>query len=385
MPNLVRGKRVTEKLRLLQIIPTLDRAGAEKQMSLLVRHLDHSRFEPHVCVLTRSGPLEGELQSAGIPLHLVGKRRRVDLAAYLRLRRVIRQVRPHIVQTWLFAGNSYGRVAAREARVPVIVASERCVDLWKAGWQFAIDRFLCRWTDAVVVNSPAVRDFYVQHGLPAEKFAVIPNAVELPPEKPLCSREELLKELGLPNDTKLLAVIGRLWPQKRIEDAIWAADLLKVIRDDVHLLVIGDGPERDRLLRFRDQVEITDRVHFLGHREDVPRILPHIDVLWSTSGYEGQSNAILEGMAYGRPIVATDIPGTRDMIVPGKTGFLFPVGDRAALARLTQQLLENPDLAKAIGRAARQFVAQHFSLEKMVAQFQDLYERLWAAKAPYTP
>ncbi len=381
MPNLVQGKQVTEKIRLLQIIPTLDRAGAEKQMSLLVRHLDPSRFEPHVCVLTRSGPLEGELRAAGIPLHLVGKRRRVDLAAYLRLRRVIRQVRPDIVQTWLFAGNSYGRVAAREARVPVIVASERCVDLWKAGWQFAIDRLLCRWTDAIVVNSPAVRDFYVQHGLPAEKFAVIPNAVELPPEKPPCSREELLKELGLPTQTRLVAVIGRLWPQKQIEDAIWAADLLKVIRDDVHLLVIGDGPERDRLLRFRDQVEIADRVHFLGHREDVPRILPHIDVLWSTSRYEGQSNTILEGMAYGRPIVATDIPGTRDMIIPGKTGFLFPVGDRAALARFTQQLLENPALANEIGQTARQFVAENFSLQRMVAQFQELYERLWTSKS----
>ncbi len=138
------------------------------------------------------------------------------------------------------------------------------MDLWKTSWHLALDRFLARWTDALVVNSPGIREFYVAHGLPAEKFVIIPNAVELPLGDPPCSREELLAELGLPPQSRMVAVIGRLWPQKRVQDAIWAADLLKVVRDDVHLLVLGDGPERDRLLRFRDQVQIADRVHFPG-------------------------------------------------------------------------------------------------------------------------
>jgi glycosyltransferase involved in cell wall biosynthesis len=363
-------------IRVLQVIPSLDRAGAEKQMSLLVRHLDRNRFEPYVAVLTRSGPLEAELRAAGIPVYLVGKRHRVDFAAFLRLRRLIGQLRPHIVQTWLFAANAYGRVAARQVGAPILIASERCVDLWKTTWHFTLDRFLARWTDALVVNSPGIRDFYVAQGLPAEKFVIIPNAVELPSCQPPCSRQELLAELGLPPQSRLVAVIGRLWPQKRVQDAIWAADLLKVIRDDVHLLVLGDGPERDRLLRFRDQVQIADRVHFLGHREDIPRFLPHIDVLWSTSGFEGQSNAILEAMAWGRPVVATDIPGTRDLVVHGQTGFLFPVGDRTALARWTQQLLEDPALAAQVGDAARQRVAEQFSLKRMIQGFEKLYEQL---------
>ncbi|MCS7239117.1 MAG: glycosyltransferase [Thermoguttaceae bacterium] len=362
--------------RVLQIIPTLDRAGAEKQMSLLVRHLDPERFEPHVCVLTRTGPLEGELRAAGIPVHLVGKRFRADPAAYLRLRRLVRTLRPTIVHTWLFAGNSYGRLAAWQAKVPVVIASERCVDLWKAGWQFALDRLLAKWSDAIVVNSVGVRDFYIARGLPAEKIVVISNAVELPPEAPSSTREEILAELGLPQNARLVAVIGRLWPQKRIQDAIWAADLLKVVRKDVHLLVVGDGPQRNQLLRYRDQVEIADHVHFLGHRDDVPRLLPHVDILWSTSAYEGQSNAILEAMAHGRPVIATDIPGTRDLVVSGKTGFLFPVGDRMALARLTERLLEDPELAWRIGSAARQFVAEHFSVRRMVEAFQELYSGL---------
>ena len=148
-------------------------------------------------------------------------------------------------------------------------------------------------------------------------------------------------------------MIGRLWPQKRVKDAIWAADLLKVIRNDVHLLVIGDGPQRDRLLRFRDQVCIRDNVHFLGQRGDVPRLMPHFDVLWSTSGYEGQSNAILEAMACGVPVVATDIPGTRELVIPGETGYLVPVGDRAAFCKYTQRLLNDAALAARFSSAAR--------------------------------
>ncbi len=199
----------------------------------------------------------------------------------------------------------------------------------------------------MVVNSEGVRDFYVRHGTPAERVRVIPNGVAMP-DPPATTRRQLLAELGLPERSRLIGLVGRLWPQKRVKDAIWAADLLKVIRDDVHLLVIGDGPQRDRLRRFRDQVRIRDKVHFLGERGDVPRLMPHFDVLWSTSGYEGQSNAILEAMAAGVPVVATDIPGTRELVLPGVTGYLVPVGDRAAFAKYTERLLNDP----AAGRPA---------------------------------
>jgi glycosyltransferase involved in cell wall biosynthesis len=151
-----------------------------------------------------------------------------------------------------------------------------------------------------------------------------------------------------------------------------------VIRDDVHLLVIGDGPQRDRLRRFRDLCRIGDKVHFLGERGDVPRLLPHFDVLWSTSGYEGQSNAILEAMAAGVPVVATDIPGTRELIVSGVTGYLVPVGDRAGFARCTERLLNDAALAGQLSAAAQQRAQSKFSVENMVARHAELYRALLA-------
>ncbi len=362
------------KVRILQLIPSLDQAGAEKQLSLLVRNLDREIFEVHVGVLTRLGPLEAELRQADIPIHFIGKKWRADPRAYFRLVHLLRELRPQILHTWLFAANSFGRLAAMRCGVPVVIASERCVDLWKASWQFALDRWLSRFTHAIVVNSSGVKEFYVSRGLPEAKIHVIPNAVPVMDKEPQRSKAELLRELGLPAEVRLIATVGRLWPQKRLEDAIWAADLLKVIRADVHLLIFGDGPERERLLRFREKVRIEDRVHFLGHRNDVHDWLPHVEVFWSTSGYEGQSNAILEAMANGLPVVATDIPGTRDLVIHGQTGLLFPVGDRAALARLTQRLLEDPELAKRLGGQAREYGATHFRVEVMVERFTKLYK-----------
>jgi glycosyltransferase involved in cell wall biosynthesis len=190
------------------------------------------------------------------------------------------------------------------------------------------------------------------------------------------TRPQLLDQLGLPQGVRLIGLIGRLWLQKRVKDAIWAADLLKVIRDDVHLLVIGDGPQRQRLLRFRDNCHIRDKVHFLGHREDALNLLPHFDVLWSTSMFEGQSNAILEAMAAGIPVVASDIPGTRDLVVPGETGYLVGVGDRANITRHTHRLLDDPALAARLGQAARQRAQSEFSVEKMIQSYVELYRGL---------
>jgi glycosyltransferase involved in cell wall biosynthesis len=361
--------------RILQIIPTLDRGGAEKQLCLLAAGLPRNEFDVHVCTLTRSGPLAAGLAQAGIPPVSIGKRWKLDPQAFWRLKEHVARLKPDLIHTWMFAANTYGFAAARLCGVRNIVVGQRCVDPWKSRLQLTLDGALARRCRQVVVNSEGVRDFYVRHGTPAEQVRVIANGVALP-APPAATRRQMLAELELPAGSRLIALIGRLWPQKRVKDAIWAADLLKVIRDDVHLLVIGDGPQRDRLHRYRDQCLIRDKVHFLGERGDVPQILPHCDVLWSTSGYEGQSNVILEAMAAGVPIVATDIPGTRELIASGVTGCLVRVGDRASLAKWTERLLNDAALAGRLAAAARQRVQSEFSVEKMVERHAELYREL---------
>jgi len=363
-------------IRLLLVIPTLVRGGAEKQLSLLARGLPRAEFDVHVAVLTHTGPLEGELREAEIPVTVIGKRWKLDPLCYWRLQRYIRGLAPDVVHTWLFAANAYGRQAAASVGVKHLVAGERCVDPWKGGWQLTIDRWLAGKTDRIATNSTGVKEFYVSRGLPAEKFVVIPNGMTIDGSGTATRREELLAELKLPAGARLIGAVGRLWPQKRVKDLIWAADLLKTTREDTHLLIVGDGPQRQRLERFRDQSLIADRVHFLGERDDVPRLMPHFDVLWLGSEYEGQSNAILEAMAAGVPVIATDIAGNRDLVVDGTTGYLVPVGDRFEFTRRTHWLLDDEALRQRMGEAGRQRVLTEFTVEKMVERHAGMYRAM---------
>jgi glycosyltransferase involved in cell wall biosynthesis len=148
------------------------------------------------------------------------------------------------------------------------------------------------------------------------------------------------------------------------------------VRDDTHTLIVGEGPQHWRLRRYIDQVGSHGRVHLLGHRGDVWRLMPHFDVFCSTSGYEGQSNAIMEAMLAGVPMVASDIPGNRDLIVPGETGMLVPVGDRGAFARRLNQVLNEPALARAMGDAGRRRMLEQFTVQQMVDRHAALYRAL---------
>lgn len=361
--------------RILHIIATLDRSGAEKQLALLAGALARDEFEVHVCALTRGGELAADLERAGIPLSVIGKAWKFDPAAYWRLRRHIARLRPDLVQTWMFTANAYGRAAALSAGVSKIVASERCVDPWKTWHQLAIDRYLARRTGAIIVNSRGVQQFYTEQGLPAAKLRVIYNGIG-PAAASGVTREALLEELGLPPGARLIGAVGRLWPQKRIKDLIWATDLLHVIREDAHLLVIGDGPQRQALERYARQCHVDDRVHFLGIRHDVPRLMPHFDLLWLASGFEGLPNVIMEAMACGLPVVASDIWGNRELVVQGETGFLVEVGDRAAFARYANKILDDLPLAQRLGAAGRQRIAAEFTVEAMVEKHAALYREL---------
>ncbi len=364
------------KVRILEVIPTLVRGGAEKQLAMLATRLSASEFDVHVAVLTHTGPLEESLREANIPVTVIGKRWKVDPLAYRRMKRLIAEFRPDIVHTWIFAANCYGRLAAMAQRVPHIVACERCVDKWKVWHELTIDRYLARRTECIVTNSSGVRDFYAKHGIAAEKFVVIPNGIEPFQTDQYRSRDHLLRELHLAPETRLIGAVGRLWPQKRYKDLIWAAELLRVARGDTHLLIIGEGPQRDTLLRFCDDVQVTAHVHFLGQRNDVSAILPHLDCFWLGSGYEGQSNSLMEAMSAGLPVIASDIPGNRDLIVPDESGYLIEVGDSGELARKTNILLNDAKLARSLGERARIRMLEEFSVARMADQYARLFRRL---------
>ena len=374
------------RLRIALVIPTMDGGGAEKQLSLLATGLPADRFNVHVYLLTRGGVRLPSLRQSGVPVTIIGKRFQGDLTSLWRLRRHLRSFGPDIVHTWIFAANAFGRAASlglrrSDGRPVVIVGSERCVDPWKRSWQLRIDRFLAKHSRAITTNSHGVVEFYRNHGIAPEKFRVIANGIEPPTAnhqrgRSDADRSEVAAAFGIDADRHWIVSIGRLWPQKRYRDLIWAAELIGELRRDTTLIIVGDGPQRSELLRHRDAVTRDTRVRLVGHRTDADRLLQHAAVYWNGSQYEGQSNSVLEAMRHGVPVVATDIAGNRDLIVDGQTGRLVKLGDTADFARQTAILLADANLATAMSSAAIARVAGEFSMDRMVAEHAELYRQL---------
>ena len=362
-------------IRLSLVIPTLDRSGAEKQFALLAAGLPKDRFEVEVVALTRSGPLEADLRGAGVPVHVLGKRWRFDLTPVLHLKKWLRERQPDIVHSWLFAANSAARLAAPRGGRTKVVISERCVDSWKSGWQHWVDRRLWRRTDRMLANSQSVADFYAGRGYDRNRITVIPNGVAVP-SGPANSREQFLKDLGFPPQARVAMYVGRLAKQKRIQDLLWAAQLLRQSLPDFRFVLVGDGPDRAALEQYARDVEVSKFVSFLGHRQDAASLLHHADVFWLASDFEGMSNSLMEAMACGKPCVVSDIAPNRELVVHDETGYRMNIGDSVGFAQFTQRLLLDSDLAARLGQAGAARMAEHFSISRMIDRHIAFYESL---------
>jgi len=358
--------------KVLFLIPSLDNNGAAQQFTQLAAGLPRERFQPRVCVLGRGTGMECEALRWRGPL---------DLRSLHRLWSLVRSFRPDVIHAWQLPALRAVLPAAWRGPGRLVVSSPLSPDA-RTPRLNPLDRWLLRRAHRTAVTGPAEAEHCRHLGLPADKLVYVPPGVVLSED-----RGSRIEDRSSPtrssildpqSSVRLLAAIGPLEPREGFLDAIWALDILRFVYDDLHLLLVGQGPDQLRLEAFARAIGVEHCVHFVADPPDVPALLARAELVWVPSQTESGVQTALLAMAAGRPVVAANLPSLAEIVRDGETGVLFPPGDKAALARQTRLLLNDPDRRRRLGEAGRQRAVDHFSVKAMVERYAQLYETLLA-------
>lgn len=366
---------------ILHTIETGGPGGAETVLLQLASHLDPGRFRSLV-LLTSDGWLRQQLLQRQIQPTLVEWKSWYDFRLPRAIANLVKQESVDLIHSHLPDQNFYSCLAATWAHCPVIVTYHGPIELVKAQhFRKALKLwFVRRRAAAVVVVCEYVGKMLRQAEFPSERIVRIYNGIE-PSRFGGPPADHLRSELGLPCGTPLVGMVANVRQSKGYEFFIRAARKVVEVIPQARFLAVGDVDERlgSGLRLLVKELDLSDRFLFLGFRPDVPEVLSDLDVFVLSSTSEGFPLVVLEAMAAGKPLVVTRSGGPDEIVEDSRTGFLIPPSDAEALAGKICQLLEDKELAATLGQNARARVAQEFSLEGMVGQYEELYTRCLTA------
>lgn len=382
-----RNNNCSCKPTIIFVIGSLEIGGAEMQLVLLLSQLRALNYQCHLFVLESTGPLRDFVSSLGVEICDGGysslkpfvQRIAFMLLAQFRLWRLLFEIKPNVVQTFLPLTNFMGSLAARLAGIPLIITSFRAMGTHQDrhfGWRL-FDIAAVRLSHRIVVNSNAVlKDTIKRNHANPSKMVLIYNAIEFFRfESSNYKKQKARKELGIKCDNKTVIVIANLIPYKGHADFLEAAQIvIKHIPNAIFLIVGEDRGIGEKLRKKASDLRINGSVKFLGRRHDIPWLLASSELSVLPSHEEGFSNTILESMAAGLPVVATNVGGNPEAVIDGKTGWLVPPKNPMVMAEKIIDLLSNPERAKSWGEQGRKRAKEFFTIEKMVEGYLELYK-----------
>lgn len=369
--------------RILFVTKKLVMGGAEHHLAQLLPALMSRGFAVELFVLERGGELEAELTKTGVTIS--GPSRRSGrtmhlLTAAAALYRRIRQTRPDILHFFLPEPYLVGAAVAFAARHRTCIMSRRSLAHYQRNhpWFGRIERMLHRRMTALLGNSQAVVEELVAEGGDRHRIGLIHNGVTIARLTDDQARAEQRASMGIPSGAFVMAIVANLFHYKGHADLLNAlGKIVSQLPQPWRLVVIGrDEGEGPRLRSQAERLGIADRILWFGERRDVETILPVADVALLVSHQEGFSNALIEAMGQGLPIIATAVGGNLDAVVDGKSGLLTPPGEPVALGAVILALASDPSKRQALGSAARERVLAMFSQNACIARYDRLYRGL---------
>jgi glycosyltransferase involved in cell wall biosynthesis len=324
-----------------------------------------------------SGPFFEEVNALGIEVieyPFTSFYNRNALRQYRSLARLIKERKIQLVHCHDFYSNIFGTISARLAGLKAIITSRRNRGVMFSLPQRLVQRVAYSFSAAIIANSEAARAVLLRtERVPARKVRRIYNCVDTEWFSPRAPSALLAQSLGLAGGAPVVGIVGTLRPVKGHATFVRAAAEIHKARPDVRFLIVGEGPVRDELDRLAADLGVAGAIVFAGVRTDIPDLLALIDVLALPSRSESLPNAVLEAMACGRPVVATRVGGTPELVADGETGFLVEPEDFACLARQILRVLNDPALAARMGAAARRKAVGEFSSARLIENVESLY------------
>ena len=383
---------MADSVSILFVIGSLSVGGAERHVSTVARSLNRSRWRPEIFTLSGGGYFAPELEAAGVPVHVpafatlsgtspLARGIRIALVSSQLLFHLIRH-RPQIVHFFLPASLLLGLPLALATFRPIRVVSRRSLNDYqrKRPVLARMERFLHRWATAVLGNSRVVIRQLAEEGVCPGRLRLIYNGVDLDRLLPESTRVATRERLGISADALVLVMVANLIAYKGHTDLLESLSSARAsLPAGWRLLCVGRDDGIGAALRL-DAIErgLADNVLWLGERHDVADILAASDIGLLCSHEEGFSNAILEGMAAGLPMIVTDVGGNPEAVLDGETGLVVPPRDRTALSRALARLASDDEARRRFGLAGQQRVKERFSLTRCVADYESLYEALMA-------
>jgi glycosyltransferase involved in cell wall biosynthesis len=374
---------VGERVRVCFLAPNMTLGGAERQMFTLMTHLDRTRFDPFLVVLSIEGVFSDQAAAVGIETKFLDVRGKFPLRGFLELSRLLAEPRADVVLMRGFSATTLGRLAARRAGVPVTVVAEHS-STWLGApspWKRAVDAMLRAKTSAWVSLSAGQEQFLIaEKHIPAERIHRIPNGIDVRGYGP-DDRMRARRQLGCDEGDFVVGIVAVMRPEKDHATFLKAAAHVRDRHAEARFVIVGDGPERTRVEEMVAALDLGSVVRLTGARTDVEALLPAFDVFsLSSRAIETFPMTALEAMAAALPVVATRIGGVAELVVDGVTGIMVPPEAPESLGGGWERLLENPELRHDMGVAGRARVVEHFTADIMARQHEALFEHLLAER-----
>jgi glycosyltransferase involved in cell wall biosynthesis len=372
---------ISKKIKLVYIMASFKQyGGAQRALYLLISKLDRQKYIPCVVCLGIDEYYAQAYRELGVKAKVYNTNIFNGIFVLFNLFFLLRREKPDIVQTYLFHADIIGRFLAKLAGVPIIISSIRCTNVYKKWRHLILDKLTAGIADKITFVTKKSIEFSLRHeGIKPEQVVVIPNGIDTQAYENNPANNSMRKELDIKDGYIIVGGIGRLDKQKGFSCLIKAVPIMLQQQPKTVFIILGKGALERKLKELAKSLGLEANIKFLVPPQDVPQFLHMLDIFVLPSLYEGLSNSLLEAMAAGKPIVATNVDGSLEAL-DDKSGILVPPGDEKELAEAILRLIEDKGLRQALGNAARKRVKEKFSLDKMIAEYQKLYDDLCAEK-----